>query len=637
MNLKQKKVIIPLVATILAICLIVALATSLSLKKKHDNDKARPTFQMTIDRFSSVQTHIIPEEGLAWSLPVVNRNFSYHLVGNRDTMVMFEITLEKDFAFESPVVEAWLADKKLGEKALRLPSETPRNDNGTAFPNATYTAMLPAAWIQVNVSVCVSADNYKQSVFKQLDVGMPASRIIHNLPFFLFGANEANMPNTTDMLNQTDIDELHQKWPLSSLTIVEHPAKRIIWPYIVMGPLEGGPAVKIFSKVPEVDKFDIMGVILDVLWAIRKSNGLTTTDMQYYAPMMMLNQTTNKYIDPMGGLGGNGQGSGNHYYTGVYIHEMGHASGLGHAKEGYIGGSYPYINGSVKGSTWGYDANHDQFLGTFIPTTASSFAKCRTNVDRVKDEFGNCWKMDIMSSGSGDQATGYTYSMYPDFDMGVVQKSHEGLTTVDDKSGDHEYDGGRVIYMPDAFPSGYARWDTLDRKFVEVVPTNGSGIDGMDSQLPMQRDVAVHTIILTYSTTTSSVNQIYPPLSYIGNLRRWIDPTVPEQLAVITPGSKNMTWFCYWNGCDFTIRVTYTDNSKIHMAIQDGYRASSKPSGGVDPKTQDPNDKASFYLLSVNVPGDKKLKTIELLDTPMVWTGLPTNPKVLCLRRHTIK
>ncbi len=479
----------------------------------------------------------------------------------------------------------------------------------------------------------VTAEGAAASSATALPVGVDSDFDMWILPFYLFGANDDNsapieVTGTPDEASQT---ELYQKWPIARVNVAQHPAKRVDWPTIVVGPREGSPAMQVQNKDQQPDGFAVMSAVLDVLRAVRSANGEANTNNQIYAPLLMLNEI-GEYESPGGGLGGGSVGTGDYAYAGIFIHEQGHAFGMPHAADAYANAEYPYVGGSLLGSMWGYDAARREFLAPFIPAGAETFAGCLTDDLHQVDDMGRCVKQDPMQSGSGDQAPGYKFTMFSDFNAGVIQRYFEGVTELGDDAV-HVYSGG-VIFVDAGSSTGYSRWDGLEQRRVEVVvETTENGLYGLDGGLPAQRGVPVHTIVFTLSAAgTAEASQIYPPLSYQGNLRRQIDPTAPADLALIVPNSGEVPWYCHASGCDYTLRVTYADQAVRHVLIQDGFRPWFDPMGVPDDATKDPTDDDSYRVFAVNVPGDEAWVKIELLDTPMGWNGVPGDAEVLLSR-----
>ena len=380
-----------------------------------------------------------------------------------------------------------------------------------------------------------------------------------------------------------------------------------------------------------------MSSVLDVLANMLKANGEASQPVAYYAPLVMLD-ANGKYFNPGGGLGlqGGDVSTGNPTYTGIYIHEMGHALGLQHAGEAYDIGQFPYLWGNLNGSAWGYDSNKQEFLAPFVASSSKSYGHCATDIfaghARAIDSMGRCIKQDPMQSGDGDQASGYAFATFSDYSTAVMQRHLEGVTNVN-SDGTHSYIGGK--FSPDAsFPSGYKRWDTAYAKWINVdTSTQKGGIFGLDQGTPQQTGVAVHAIGITISNAgTAGATQIYPPIDYVGNLMRTIDPTTAADRALITPNTGTYYWFCQSGGCDYTVRMTYVDGTQRYALIQGGFRPFNQPTGTPASTTQDPLNAASQQTWFVNMPGTVAISKIELLSTPQVWSGMPANPQVLAQR-----
>lgn len=596
-----------------------------------------PTVALVINQFEAAQTHVMPEAGLQWKKSDGSEMGALHLTAQRDTMVMFDLGSATPI---SPMVEASQAGVKLGAVALTAPAQLPGTEGGgAAYASNRYSATLPAAWVTPGVQLRVSAQNYLPSDYKQPSVGADIDFNMYVLPMYLYGATEANTQpySVTSNADQATRDELYAKWPVSRLNIRTAPAGRIDWAYIIIEPRSDAAqakqaAYRANTKSDEKDSYATMSAALNTLHAIINANGDNMTNMQMYAPLLMLD-ATGKYADPGGGLGGNHVGSGDYRYAGVFIHEQGHAFGMPHAKDGYAASNYPYVNGSLLGSSWGFDIKRQQFLAPYVSSASKRAATCATDGVHVMDAANRCAKQDLMQSGSGDQTPDYKFTMHSDFNAGVIQRYFEGTTTLN-ANGTHSYSGGRIFVDANA-ATGYSRWDSIDKKRVAYTPSldANKGLYGIDGNLPRQRDVAVHTIILTLSYAgTANVTQIYPALSYNGNLVKTIDPTDAAQRALVVPNTGTYPWYCHGTGCDYTLRVTYADGSVSHTMLQAGARAWFSPTGAAPANKLDPLNASSYKVMGVNVPGDKALAKVELLNTPMAWNGIDANAAIVASR-----
>lgn len=579
------------------------------------------------------QTHVVPETGRSWTLSAAQEEL--HLVGRRDTLAIVQLAAGDAV---NPQIEGWLNGAQLGTLPLSA-ALPPTEGGGPAYAIGRYAATLPAAWLAPGLQLRARADNYVAGAFRTPSVGADIALTLRILPFYVFGANEANtFPLATTGLTPQDVaDEVYAKWPLASLVVQNHPARRVVWPILALPPEAGAPAFVARGKNEVADGFHTLRAMFAVIGQIKRANGEGNGPYQYYAPVLQLNRD-GSFGGPGGGWGGGDHAVGDYLYTGIFIHEQGHATGLPHADEAYRLGKYPYVAGSLAGSAWGDDSLRREFLPPFLAATAPRYARCRNdsfdNTPRQIDAEGRCVKQDPMASGAGDQARGYRYATFADYNGGVMQRHLEGRTTLDSK-GARVYEGGYIT--PDsAFASGYKRWDSIDRRwlaFDPVAETNSAqGLWDLNMGLPMQRDVPVHTIVLTYSLAgTAEVSQIYPVFSYNGNLIRTIDPTDAAQRASIAVDVNGAPFrrYCQDGGCDYTLRVTYSGGGVRHVLLRKGFRDWFGALNPVPATATNPTHANSFRVWAVNVPAQEAISKIELLDTPQAWKGLPANPTVL--------
>ncbi|MGQ0698445.1 MAG: M66 family metalloprotease [Panacagrimonas sp.] len=601
---------------------------------------------LVVTSLELAQTHVLPPSGRSWTLTdatgAESANESLHLTGDRTALVLVGLSAS-DAA--SPMLEGMVGGVSLGEVSLNPPASLPPTESGgEAYATNRYSATVPSAWIKPGVQFRVSANNYTPSTLTAAAVvGGDFPMILRVLPFYVFGADETNTSRPLSLTGAPDTAtkaEIFAKWPVASLTATNHPAAKAQWPCLVLPPgTRAGvaePARRATSIADYRDTFTGMGAVLGVLGALLDANGESVQPVQYYAPLLAIGPS-GAYSGPGGGLGGGNVGTGDEVYRGIFIHEQGHAYGLPHAGEAFDTNRYPYEWGSLKGSLWGYDSNRSLFLAPFLPTSASTYSGCASDVfaghARAADAKGRCVKQDPMQSGSGDQAAGDRFTAFSDYSTAVMQRYFEGRTTVNG-DGSHAYSGGKIV-RDASFPGGWKRWDTVDQRWINVTPTTTQGgIFGLDGGLPIAIGVPVYAITLTISNAgTPGTTQIYPPLRFTGNLRRTFDPTQAADRTAITPDtSPTYFWYCRNGGCDYTLRITYANLSRRHVLLQGGFRPFNQASGTPPASASDPLDGNSFRRFAVNVPDEGNILSVELLSTPRAWEGFPVVPSVLASR-----
>ncbi|MXN76920.1 peptidase M66 [Burkholderia sp. 4701] len=578
------------------------------------------TGSLTLTKLEFAQTHVLPEGGLSWTLP--NTTGTLQLTGNRAALALVAIG-QADV--QRPTLEAWRNGALLGSLALNPPSALPATESsGRPYATDRWSVTVPAAWMTPGTSFRVSSANYSASTSHKPSFGTDADLTLRILPFYLFGANDTNTKPLSSVKapDTATQQEIFAKWPVSALNVTNHPLGRVVWSNLVIGPRSDSqnvaqPAYAMTAMNQQKDGYAVMTAVLDLIGGLRAANGESATNNQYYSPILSIDPSTGREFSLGGGRGsvGGGVGVGDENYTGVFIHEAGHAFGLKHAGDAYTAGAYPYAGGSLSGSVWGYDPHHNQFLDIRVPTTARSYASCTSS--HQTDSAGRCIKQDPMQNGDGDQSPGYKFATFADFSTGNMQAWMQGQILVDAAS-----------------PTGYSQWDANVQARVAYTPaTTSNGLYGINQNLPMRTNVPVYAIAITFSRAgTAGVSQIYPPLPYTGNLIQTFDPTSASDRAAIVPNTGTYPWYCHVSGCDYTVRVTYADGSQFIRVLQGGFRPWFSPMGAPMANTTDPTNGASFKRWTINVPGNKSIAKVELLDTPTAWSGLPVNPTVLLSR-----
>ncbi|GAM27450.1 hypothetical protein SAMD00019534_106260 [Acytostelium subglobosum LB1] len=631
-----KKTIIITIAVVVALIVVAAIVIPVAVvfSNKNNGEPGPNGPAYTIKNLRFAQTHVVAPEGRRWRTPN-NDTTELHLVGERETLVLveFEDVIEPTYR---PRLQVWLPNSKnqtIYDLAttidMNLPIEMPPTEsNGTLFANNTYSVRLPAKYVLPRMQVTFKNNNHNSTTPVNVNVGFSSYAILWNLPFYLFGANEDNSEKFDDVKSEIKNGPfIYQQWPVSRLTIANHPFGKVSLNSIVQH-ATGSNAKKVtnLNEIVNGDGFGLMGNVLGLISGVFGANGDGGQNKLIWAPLMALNNQ-GKYDGVGGGLGGGKRGTGD-VSNGIMIHEIGHAQGLPHAGESFDKGGFPYLKGSLNGSTWGFNMNTNEFLSIYIPSNSSDYKGCNSSAVMLN---GKCVRQDPMQGGSGAQSKGNPFTMFADFNAAKIQEFYEGSTEVE-KDGAHSV-SGLWTWVPET--KSYIQWDSIDLKTVPAVPGNDSnGLYGMDSGTPVLRDVPVYTVIIQYINAVGSnctnCNIVYPLVKWTGNLLRHIDPTDPAQIKLITPNTGDLAWFCHASGCDFTIRVTYKDGSKYVKLLQRGVRGWFGPKGDALPEYTNPLESSSTMTFVENIPGNQQPSLVELLWTPYGFNSTtPANAKVV--------
>ena len=219
-----------------------------------------------------------------------------------------------------------------------------------------------------------------------------------------------------------------------------------------------------------------------------------------------------------------------------------------------------------------------------------------------------------MDNGDGGSAPNFNFSLFSDFNTARIQRWVRSRAKLDPASS-----------------NGFLGWNAASSSWKTYTPTTPFfGADEIKNNLPVLRNVPLTRVVLTYSYAgTANVSRFYPPMMITDNSMEYIDPMDEVQLAKIYPYTINRTnpeymWYCHKSGCDYTVRVTYSDRSQVYRVLKGGFRK------GSDPATYDTGvtvatDPKSFRMWAISVPrpANARVTRLELLNTPRVWTFTP--------------
>lgn len=577
---------------------------------------------LLVDAVQLAQSHVIPAAGRQWQ---IDGGHGLHLAAQRKTLLLVDI---KSPAAHNPYVEVWLDGKYQSRLFLSPPSQLPRTENNeAAYATQLWSAYLPAELMQTGLKLRFAAQNYTSSAEQAIAVGPETEAVVNIVPLYLFGANEVNTdtPFSSVATPSAAIQaSLYQSWPFSKLTIRNHSVTRLDFPSLVIAPRSGEPAKRV-SAYKDTDGAQIVEAALDLAYQLQLANGESNLNQISYWSAIVIDDRiagANKKAWLGRGLGSVGgyRSAGDHYYEGLFYHEMGHALGLGHtlAASNASPPQFPYPNGSLKGSTWGFDMDRQAFRSPLIPANHGKFLSCRNDPGYrfyVLHEDGRCYRSDPMDVGSDESGTDYRYGIFSDYSVARIQEKIEGRARPDRAS-----------------PTGFSRWDKQQASWVaQNVDTEQSGAWGIGKNYPVAMDTPVHTVMLDYSKPgTAGVSGFYPPIAHRGNLIATIDPTDAQQLDRIyaydraNGSSPDLKWYCHTGGCDYTLRLSYSDGSQAYRVLKGAFRKHSYPET-FDTTADDPKKGESLRRWAVNIPAPQgvALRKLELLDTPMVWKSTP--------------
>ena len=575
---------------------------------------------LTISKAEVAQTHLIPPEGLNWSL---KNSEPLTLAAQRDALVLLRLGSADA---QNPVVEVLKDGAVLGKLALTPPAQLPPSEGlDTPYGNDFWSLTLPANLVQPGISLRVSASNYDYSKPVAVTVGANTELQMQILPFVLFGATNANTGLNLDNERVLNMDAAAQlraaaTWPASQVKISNHPLGQFVADAIVIPP-KAGAAAYVVSSHHEVKGGHLIETSSDMALLMHRANGDGAMNRVTYASIIAIDKTI-KNSNQMAWIGGgvswigSGVGAGANTY-GLLLHETGHAMGLGHSAGEYNDANdrtFPYIAGSIKGSAWGFNMVTREFRNPLMPPTAPAFIWCRTNNGYQLDEKGRCYRKDPMDDADNGSDPKYPLSMFSDFNTARIQR------WILEK-----------FKANTASATGLSSWDSSRAAWVDYTPkTSSYGVDGIKQNLPLSQNVPVHTIVATYSNAaTAGASRFYDPVTHQGNLIETIDPMDSAQLSKIFPYSQNGSspeymWYCHSSGCDYTLRVTFSDGSQIYRVLKEGFRKYSYPET-FDTGVNDPLNGRSQQSWAINIPAKNaaQIRKVELLDTPLVWSLTP--------------
>ena len=586
------------------------------------------TAQVTLEL---AQSHVFPAPARTWANAGLSLygDVDLHLVGKREALAIFELGL----LAESSAVSMHVTNEERGsdevEIALSPPSQIPGTygdeDAGSAMDGEPYsitawTGTIPADLIKKGLSIKVTYPGGEQT-WSSITVGAPTDLEIVSLPFYFFGADPATTtddgvlltPELAGRMPSSVEEEYKQRLPIASFSTRLHSARFFKSPYIVVAPRQGGPAYRTYRMADMRDDLAALSVAMQILTEIQRVDGVLRLAVQHYGSIILYNDAEERYSGPGAGLGGGHRGTGDYSFGGIFFHEQGHAFGLPHANDAYEGGEYPYPNGGLKGSGWGYDSNISKFLDPF-------YKDCDVSAELPREDQApyRCYKQDPMQGGFGHRDDGTFYGLFSDFQNARIQRYFEGTDATD----------GRAFKSPDG---GYLRWNPATESFVDAQLRSTETPQVFDKHLI----VAIFTIscaelkcdaLGAMDTSSLEVTQVYPPLQYTGDSREFVDIDDEDMLDryhLVQADSDNRDeeMYCLDYGCDFVAQFTFRDGTVTRVLIPAGFRPWRGATRPVNPNAVDPLHPDSFKNTAVSVIGQDPTR-IDLMYAPAAWEGI---------------
>jgi hypothetical protein len=573
-------------------------------KPTSNSQSAEPQVQLQL-----AQSHVVPPQGLQWP-----NNTAGHLriSAGRDTLILakFEgVTVTK------PVLEVLQGSSVIGSYLLKPPKDLPMSEGGEGrFDANTWSINLPADKVFPGMAIKVRDGGRTLLMQNEIAVAPKTSVTFQLLSYLLFGAKR----DTSGVMAMSDSERAQAAagMPFTTSSFVDHPIGAFESSYVILPPNGTQAATKASSHN---DMGPGGNILLDMTWLINHAAGdLGLNRMTFAAQYMLKADGTRGWAGGGVAYTGSGVSTGDPSF-GLLWHEGGHALSLGHSPADYKNGTYPYEAGSLKGSAWGYDQSKGYFRSP-LTTPNSWYSNCEgVKAQRggqlfAKNAQGRCYRFDPMHSAEDQKDPQATFPLFADYNVGRMQRWALQRDAINDSG------------------TGFQRLGA-DGKWADLpIATKDNAWDGLNGQLPANTGKDMDFVYVTHSTAgTTLASQFYKPVRHIGNGLQLIDPMDSVQLASIhaTNGGKASApyyKYCRMSGCDFTVRLTYEGLADPQYRVLRGSaRKWDKPDQWKDNASEE-KQRDSFLMWAMNIPtptGNPRLKKLELLETPKVWSMTP--------------
>lgn len=510
----------------------------------------------------------------------------------------------------------------VGSLCLAGPAALPASVDPDAPSRAnSFTATLPAAWLQPGLSLSFTAGAATRTYdAATLKLGAEPVLSLAGPDFLLFGdttptARPANWEQR--YLSTLSVSAL-QYTQLASIVSNRLPISPRDDGRTAFGVATPQPALIATAKPSCTSAqaaagtctlyggFGYIAGALSVSGAFLRANG-----MERYAQVYGV---LSENMHGGGGLAGGGVGAGDNYGL-VFNHEMGHSADMPHWGGSWYGRAapdatqkHPYAGSLLDGSnqpvgggfgnTWAYDYSSDAFVA---PVCAANGKERQEPMQRGND----CMPSGAIYDWFSDYSALYMYRFFvgaPAVYAGTIPYPRDPLGNSAAAPFSFPTKGGMAVgVVPNAAQPLVKKWDAAAGAYVVQAPPALS-TNQMKHYYPQSYNRKVVTIWGAYSNTTPAASMIGPPVHYVGNLKKTWNPSDAADFADI---KSWVSGDAFWWGADLVVRANYTDGTSRQAVVK------------VAPRGTDPLNGSSHAFWAVNLPDDRTLASIVLYNRPM--------------------